>query len=187
MHSVEFEPTGEGVWYRFALDGQPPRGVFSSTDAPILQWSVRVAYSDHINLSTGGKLNDLRGIAIVEAGSPSANGQKSISFKDDDKPWDSRGWLMYRPATEDDDALFEVHVYVSERLFDRIVSLVLSGHAPSLQVWLGNRLLSSEGDRVESDALKSKFYDASYIDWDNKIAPWIEVDWCKFISPRKAD
>jgi hypothetical protein len=178
MASIRLEWTGEWTSYNFSLEGEEPRGLETGTSIlPGLGWSVRLDQDDRVSLSSGERLRDLKGAVHLFIGSAEARGRESFKFPDGTRL--SWGALSYVKFKEDTNGCYDIRLYVSRVIFDRVEKMMLSGRPPRLNLTLGDRLVDlGTGEHAGSPAFKSNFGDE--IDWDNKAAPWIEIDWCEF-------
>ena len=131
MTQLTFVPMAPAATLSFGLDGQPPPMEIGG-EAHI-GWGIRVASDDRVELTTGGKLKDIRGGMSVKVGTASPFGK--LQTTDNREIW---GVLAYSgPVSEIEfqfPARYYVQLFVSQRLFDQLLRLAELGRPPSVTV-----------------------------------------------------
>ena len=177
MPSIRLEPTGTAAGWSFSLDGEPPKDVMRNRKAVF--WAVKLSPDETVRLATGNELKDLPGRVIFRVGDASPEGKTTYS-KGRPVRW---GGLHYIADNKSGDSIprfpesFDVDLYVSRNLFERLESLIAAGRLPALTVTVGEE---SDGDADGHGIRYGWEPDGRALEWDNKRFPHLEMLWCEF-------
>jgi hypothetical protein len=171
MPHIRLDPTGtDGAW-TFSFDGKAPE-----VDLPrerVIRWAVRIADRQRVRLVTGKELNQLPGhvrFFVGDAGPEGKTHREGMAAR-----WGDFHWYKVVESRDGPDfpENYEVDMYVSQGLFDRLESLVAAQTIPELTV--------SVGSNTDKDSIKYGWEpDGSALEWDNIKQPNLEVIWCNF-------
>jgi hypothetical protein len=169
---IRLDPTGTHAGWTFSFDGKAPEGSLSTRN--VVSWAVRVADRQKIRLATGNDLNKLPGHVRFFVGDATPEGM--TPQHDAVGPcWGRFRWYeeletRYEPHFPEN---YEVDMYVSQRLFERLESLVAANQIPKVTL--------SVGSKTDGASIKVGWEpDGSGLEWDNVKRPQLEVVWCDF-------
>jgi hypothetical protein len=124
-----------------------------------LIWDISVKSPGKIILGSGGTLNEMEGKLFVSIGDASPLGKT----RRDDDSGDSWGALYYFKE------LYNLLLYVSPAIFDRLIYLSDRARIPDVEITTGIRTREIKTRQV-----------AYFVDWDNLVYESVDVEHCKF-------
>jgi hypothetical protein len=173
MSRISLDPTGTGAAWTFSFDGKPPKGDLLSRN--VVAWAVRVPDRERVRLATGSELNKLPGRVRFFVGDATPDG-KATFREGASARWGDFHWYEGNKTSGDSPRFpenYEVDMYVSQDLFNRLESLAAAQTIPKLTVSLGSG--------TDKDSIKYGWEpDGSGLEWDNIKQPHLEVHWCNF-------
>jgi hypothetical protein len=184
MPHMTFLPVDAATSFSFPLDGPAPARAISNNTT--LAWSVRLEHGKKVRLSTGSRLNDIQGHVNIQVGDASPEG-RSV-FGEEENRIERWGFLRYFESDSSDflsvPEQYFVSLYVSQRLFDRVLRLAERGHPPTVSIEVAEK---SIGDLLKGEEPPKEFAmkygwepDGSGVEWNNKASPHVEITWCTF-------
>jgi hypothetical protein len=156
MVTIDFTPLNSFATLTLPLedvDSQPKNGSTAR-----IAWEITVASVGKIRLSTGGTLNEMTGRVFVAIGDASPLGKT----RRDDGEGATWGALYYFERD------FNLRLYVSRKLFERLLHLAEIARIPSIEI------------TFDIDEPGIKYRDVAYFaDWDNVAHNQLNVAFCK--------